>query len=144
MESAVAEPGLLCLQERAQASENKAIIRRLVEEGMNKDRLDLFDETYSQAYIERRGVQGFKEQSAQTRAAFPDYGYTIDDIVAEDDKVSVRWTMRGTHLGEYQGIPATGRAVTLTGMHMFQLDAAGKIEEMWSQASRETLLQQLI
>ncbi len=136
------KPGALCLQEKSRADENKAVIRRLVEKGMNRDQLHIFEESYSLAYIQRRGVEGFKEQSRQTRSAFPDYAYTIEYMIAEGDRVAVRWSMKGTHLGEYRGIATTGRNITLTGMHIFRLES-GKIEEMWSEASRENLLKQI-
>ena len=58
---------------------------------------------------------GMKQVILRLRAAFPDAVVTIEDMVAEDDRVAARWTMRGTHTGEFNGIPATGRPVTMAG-----------------------------
>lgn len=76
------------------------------------------------------------------RAAFPDASFTVEDIIAEGDKVAVRLTMRGTHQGEMQGIPATGRQVVVTGMSIERV-VDGRIVEGWTENDALGLLGQL-
>lgn len=76
------------------------------------------------------------------RAGFPDWSVTIDDIVAEGDRVVVRNIWRGTHLGVWRGIAPAGRIVTYTGMVMWRL-ADGKIVERWASIDRLSILHQL-
>jgi steroid delta-isomerase-like uncharacterized protein len=74
--------------------------------------------------------------------AFPDLHFTIEDMVAEGDKVVVRWIVRGTHRGTFQDIPPTGKAVTLTGISLFRV-ANGRGVEVWTDADYLGMLQQL-
>jgi predicted ester cyclase len=67
---------------------------------------------------------------------------TSEDMVAEGDKLAVRWTVQGSHLGELLGIPPTGKPVRFSGISIYRL-AAGKIAEQWEQWDRLPLLQQL-
>ena len=64
------------------------------------------------------GREAFRAQWRRWRAAFPDLHFAVEDVVAEGDKVVTRWTLTGTHRGEFDGIPATGRAVRVTGMSL--------------------------
>lgn len=75
-------------------------------------------------------------------AAFPSYELRTDDMMAEGDKVCVRATFRGAHKGEFQGIPATGKEVTISLMLIYRV-AADKIVEHWMNADSLSLLQQL-
>jgi steroid delta-isomerase-like uncharacterized protein len=74
--------------------------------------------------------------------AFPDLSFEIDEIVAEDDSAAVRWTARGTHEGSLMDIPATGEAVTVTGMSFLHIED-GKVSEVYSNQDMLGLLQQL-
>jgi steroid delta-isomerase-like uncharacterized protein len=76
------------------------------------------------------------------RAAFPDTRMTIEDEIAEGDKVVIRWTIRGTHKGEYMGIAPTGKEVTVTGISVYRIER-GKIVEDWSNNDMLGMLQQL-
>src|SRR5438876_12417081 len=96
--------------------ENKALVRRFIEEVHNKGNVDAIDEIYAPDYVNHNPVppytpdrEGYKRFIAETRAAFPDYRFSIDDLIAEGDKVVNRWTSRSTHRGEFMGMPATGR-----------------------------------
>ena len=118
--------------------ENKAIVRRFYEEIWNKGDLATADELIASNVVDHdqnpefvaRGTEGFKRVVTLVRTTFPDIFFTVEDKVADGNKVVVRWTMRGTHKGEHMGIPATGKLVTGAGMHFFRV-AGGKIVEIW-------------
>ncbi len=76
------------------------------------------------------------------RAAFPDAGFTIEDMVAEDDRIAVRWTIRGTQTGEFNGIPATGRPVVLAGFAFLRIED-GRFAELWHLEDDLAVLRQL-
>ena len=88
------------------------------------------------------GREGFKQRVGGLRAAFPDIRYTVEDMIAEGDRVALRWSMHGTHGGEILGIPATGKQVTLTGLDIYRLND-GRLAEHWDQVDVMGLLQQL-
>ncbi len=79
---------------------------------------------------------------ATWRAAFPDLQITVEDMIAEGDRVAARWTLRGTHRGDFLGVPATGRQVTVAGMEFYRL-ADGQIAERWAVVDIAGLLRQL-
>jgi steroid delta-isomerase-like uncharacterized protein len=83
----------------------------------------------------RRGLTGL-------RAAFPDFRFSIQDQLAEDGRVAIRYVGQGTHQGEFLGIPATGRTISYTGMLMVRLDE-GRIAEFWAQPDLLGVLRQL-
>jgi steroid delta-isomerase-like uncharacterized protein len=129
--------------------ENKAIIRRLFEEGLSTGDMALLDEIVAQDFTLHgappglpSGREGLKLLVGMFRSAFPDYRDSIEDLVAEGDKVVVRWTFRGTHTGDFQGIPATGKHVKTTGISIFRVDD-GKIKDDWTIIDMVGLLQQL-
>ncbi len=116
---------------------NKAVVRRLVDEVLNGGRLEVVDELYAPrlAAVARRWIAPF-------RASFPDMRMEVVDLIAEDDKVVVRWTTHVTHQGEFLGVPPTGQHVTCTGMSMYRI-ANGTIAEVWANADTLGVLQQL-
>ena len=128
--------------------DNKAIVRRLLEEGFNQKNLAVFDELYAPNFVYRlalttiEGVEAFKQFSITFFTAFPDLRFTIEDQLAEGDKVVTRWIASGTHRGPFQGIPPTGKQVTVTGIGINRL-ANGKIVENWTNFDMLGLLQQL-
>jgi steroid delta-isomerase-like uncharacterized protein len=85
---------------------------------------------------------GHRQYSEVMVTAFPDLERTIEDLVAEGDKVVARWTAKGTHTGDFQGIPPTGRVATSSGITIFRI-ADGRIVEEWSESDMLGLLQQL-
>jgi steroid delta-isomerase-like uncharacterized protein len=131
------------------AQENKKIIRRLAEEPWTGN-LDVIDELVDAKYIgydpaapePLRGPAGFKEFVSTYRAAYSDAKLTVDDQIAEGDKVTTRWTGRGTHDGDLMGIAPTGKQVTVTGITISRL-ANGKVVEEWTQWDTLGMLQQL-
>ncbi len=88
------------------------------------------------------GRDGFKEFFTLWRSAFPDLVYTIEDEIADGDRVVIRWTARGTHLGRYHHIAPTGKQVTMSGIQINRL-ADGKIVEDWTSSDELGLLRQL-
>ena len=117
--------------------ENKAVARRYLEEVVSKGNLAVVDELVATNYVghstvapEVKGPEGLKQRITQLRTAFPDIKFTIDDLVAEGDKVATRTTFRGTHKGDFMGVAPTGKAVTVTGIGILHI-ANGKIQEGW-------------
>jgi steroid delta-isomerase-like uncharacterized protein len=129
---------------------NKSILRRYFEEAWNKGRLDVLDEIVAPHYVNHDpavpglpdGPEGLKLIMAGFRAAFPDLRFTVEDLIAEDDRVVTRWTMRGTHLGEFAGLPPTGRQVISGGMQIERV-LNGQIVEHWRKSDDLGLMQQL-
>ena len=129
---------------------NKTIIRRYFEEAWNQGRLDLLDEIVAPNYVNHdpavpglpAGPQGLKPILAGFRAAFPDLHFTIEDLIAADDEVVTRWTMRGTHQGEFAGLAPTGKRVTTGGIQIERL-VNGQIVEHWRKSDDLGLMQQL-
>ena len=85
---------------------------------------------------------GVKQIVGAIKAAFPDVQFTADDVLAEGDRVAARFTMRGTQQGEFMGIPATNKAIVVTGIDIVRFDN-GKAVEHWHEWSGMELLQQL-
>ena len=124
---------------------NKSIIRRRVEEIWNQGDLAIADELIADDYLSNGqtiGREGYKQFVAGVRAAFPDLRLTLDDLVAEGDRVAVRYTGRGTHAGAFMGIPPTGKRVTFTGIDLFRI-AHGRMAEEWLMFDQLGLLRQL-
>jgi len=116
------------------AEENKAIVKRWNEEIWNKENADIINELGDVNYINHANNHdraAFRQWAVGFRASFSEGGISIEDTIAEGDKVAIRWTMRGTHTGELMGIPATGKQVTGTGISIYRI-ANGKIVEDWS------------
>ena len=129
--------------------QNKAVYRRFIQEVFNEGRLDMLDEMLSQSYVYRdappgtpAGPEAIKQVVTMFRAAFPDLKITIEDLVSEGDKVCARLTTRGTHRGVLFGIPATGKAVTMTGLTMVRI-ADGRLVESWVKNDVMGLMSQL-
>jgi predicted ester cyclase len=132
------------------ADENAAVSRRLVEEGWSQGNLSIVDELVDAQAVghdpslpeEVRGPEGLKRQISMYRAAFPDVHFTIEDEVAQGDKVVLRWTARGTHRGELMGLAPTGRAAKVTGVTIDKI-ADGKVVESWVEWDNLGLAQQI-
>jgi steroid delta-isomerase-like uncharacterized protein len=114
--------------------DTKAIVRRLYEEVWNKRRLEVVTELISPSHAlhgpnisgSAVGPEEYKHQVALFIAGFPDLCFTIEDTIAEKDKVVCYWTITGTHKGEYMRVPATNRKVSVDGVTIHYL-ARGKI-----------------
>jgi predicted ester cyclase len=114
--------------------ENKAIVRRL-NEAFNKGNPDLLDDIVAPEYVDHtrqlKGVESLKQQMMLGRKAFHDYHETIDDMIAEGDKVWVRLTYTMTHTGEFLGVAPTGNEITSRAVDIHRLEN-GKIVEYWN------------
>lgn len=126
---------------------NKALIRRGFEEGVVGGNLDLMDTLLAPNYVNHNfpgghGPEGFKQIITMFRTGFPDFQLTIHDMIAEGDRVATRGTWSGTHQGEFMGIPATGKHVTVGYCDIWRLEG-GKAAENWVQMDILGLMQQL-
>jgi steroid delta-isomerase-like uncharacterized protein len=117
---------------------NKALVREFFEEAWGKGNMSAVDEFVVADYVEHPrpptlppGTEGMKQLIASYRTAFPDLQTTLDDIFAEGDRVAFRWSISGTHLGDWLGVPPTGNHVTATGITLFRI-AFGKVVESWT------------
>lgn len=129
--------------------QNKATYRSFIQIVFNEGRLDAVEEYLSPKYVLHdarpgtlAGREGVKQIVSIFRAAFPDLNITIEDQVAEQDKVCSLTTMRGTHKGSLFGIAPTGRTVTVTGLTMVRI-LGGRIVESWVKNDETALMNQL-
>ncbi len=128
--------------------ENKAIVRRWYEEGFNAHNVAIMDELFTPDFAEHipgqanRGLAGSKEFLAGTFAAMPDMRLTIEDMIAEGEKVVARFTATGTPQGAFMGVPPTGKAVNTSTIEIIRLEQ-GKIAEHWVETDMLGLMQQL-
>jgi steroid delta-isomerase-like uncharacterized protein len=128
---------------------NKALVRRWLAE-MDKRNLHIVDELVAVDYIDHNppipdltpGREGVKQANALLLTAFPDASHTIEDQIAEGDKVVTRMTVRGTFVGEYLGIPPNGKQITAEGIMIHRV-AGGQLVEHWAMADNLRLFQQL-
>jgi steroid delta-isomerase-like uncharacterized protein len=135
---------------RVSEEENKAIFRRYVEEVTNRGNLDLADEIFDRylahqpdGSVLERGSEHVKRFMGEFRSAFPNFHTTIEDQIAEGDKVMTRWRMSGTHRGEFRGIAPTGKKLDITGIGIFRFSSEGKVVESWDSFDQLGLMQQL-
>jgi predicted ester cyclase len=128
--------------------QNKANVRRGFEEGINQNELHVFEELIGATYVNHSmpapvsGPEGFKMVIGMFRAAFPDLHITLEDVLGEGDKVATRGYFTGTHQGEFNGIPATGKQVKVSYIDLWRIEN-GKAIENWVQMDMLGLMQQL-
>lgn len=133
------------------SEENKALARRVSGELYNSGgTLDAADDIYAPDVVahdpnspgDMHGPEGVKHFASAFGSAFPDRQSTVEDQIAEGDKVVTRYTFSGTHQGEFLGIPPTGNRVQMTGMYLSRI-SGGKIVEEWNIYDLLGLMQQL-
>ena len=132
------------------SEQNKAIERRLLEEVYGQGKLDVIDELVASDFVGHgtaldggdQGREAYRRFVMEMRTAFPDLRMTIEDQIAEGDRVVTRFRVRGTHLGAFQGIPPTGKQGEISGTIIDRI-ADGRVIECWSNADDLGLLQQL-
>lgn len=129
--------------------QNKALVRRFYDEVFNRKNLAAINDFLDPHIVEHAlppGLPGGSEGSRQFigmyLAAFPDLHLTFEDIIAEGDKVAARFTLQGTHRGEFMGIPPTSKQVAMTGIQIVRV-ADGRIAENWINLDALGMLQQL-
>jgi steroid delta-isomerase-like uncharacterized protein len=129
---------------------DKRTLLRLMEAIWNERRLEVVDEIVASDYVrhdpafpgEVRGPEGFKQYVMAMCTPFPDARISIEDVIAEGDRVAMRWIFRGKHSGEFLGIPATGKNLALTGISIIRI-REGKIVEGWDGYDALGMLRQL-
>jgi steroid delta-isomerase-like uncharacterized protein len=127
---------------------NKALTLRYWEEVANKGNLDLIEEICAPDYVchevdqDIRGPEGVRQFISMLRAAFPDLHVTVEDVIAEGDKIVQRWTGHGTNQGELMGIPPTGNRVSVAGITISRFKD-GKVSEEWEVYDMMGMMQQL-
>jgi predicted ester cyclase len=120
------------------AEENKAVVRREQEELWNHTgNLDAAEEIFAAEQAEAA-----RQEAADFRQGFPDVRSTIEDLIAEGDKVVARWRARATHQGTYMRIPPTGKEVEFTGISVYRIEG-GKIAESWTIEDELGLMRQI-
>jgi steroid delta-isomerase-like uncharacterized protein len=138
-----------CATNREHAlQQNKELVRRYFEGWANRGDPAVADALIATNVVLRNppavvhGLADYKQGMTAFHTAFPDLQFTIEEEIAEENRVMVRWTLRATHLGEYQGRLPSGRTVTVTGMSIFQI-VNGKIQEITVNMDRLGQFQQL-
>ena len=131
------------------AASNKELIKRFYQEVYVDWNMELVDKVLSSQFTSHdwpnggpTGPQAFRDYYAIIRSALPDARYEVDDIIAENDKVVVRWRLLGTHKGDYQGIAPTGRLVTLRGIAIYRVERS-RLMERWVVSDLYGLLEEI-
>jgi steroid delta-isomerase-like uncharacterized protein len=126
----------ICAEKEIQAmQQNSAIIRRFIEETINQGQIDSAAQFVWEDVVEQvpfpgqgPGLEGLKDILRGMRAGFPDLHFSVEEQIAEGEKVLTRFEWTGTHRGEFLGVPATGRPVKVWGMVIDRL-ADGRIKD---------------
>ena len=128
---------------------NKAVVRRFVEEVQNEKNWETYDELNAADFVNLSAPPGVPTDRAGGKmflgaflSAFPDCQFTIDDMIAEGDRVATKKTFSGTHTGDFNGIAPTGRHVSITFVDILRL-RDGKIVEHWLSMDQLSFMQQL-
>ena len=127
---------------------NKALVRRFVDEIFLKQNFDSVDELLTEDFTPHTwgdmppGRDGLKEAIGRVSQGIADPKMTVDDMIAEDDRVAVRLTSSATHSGEFMGMPASGKRYTIGEIHLFRI-RDGRIAEHWHQGDFLGLMRQL-
>jgi len=130
--------------------QNKALFRRFIEEVFNKGNVSTIDEFLAPNFVEREvlppgtpsGREGVKQLTMMFRTAFPDFNVSIDDMIAEGDKIVARTTWSGTQKGEFMGIPSSGKRVSFNVIDIIRI-SDGKGVEHWGVMDSSSLMQQI-
>jgi predicted ester cyclase len=131
------------------AEQNKALVRRFVEQGINGADTAVFDALVAEDVLDHcappglpPGREGWKQNRLMFKAAFPDGRWEIAEMIAEGDLVVMRAPFSGTHQGEFFGIPATGKRVTIGSIHICRV-VGGLVVEHWGNSDDVGMLRQL-
>jgi len=131
------------------AAANKSLVRRFYKEVYVDWNMTLADEVLSPQFMSHdwpeggpTGPQAFRDYYSAIRSAVPDARYEVDDLIAEGDRVVVRWRLLGTHKGNFRGIPPTGRAIVLRGIAIYRVEG-GKLMQRWVVSDLHGLLEEI-
>ena len=125
-----------------------ATVVRVLDAAFNRGDFSLIDESFTpdallhDPGLEMRGTAELRHGLTMLRRAFPDFHFIVEDQMADRDRVILRYRGRGTHHGEFKGVPPTGRPIDYTGIIIVRLED-GRIAELWAQPDQLTVLQQL-
>jgi steroid delta-isomerase-like uncharacterized protein len=127
---------------------NKALVRRFYQEVFTQGKITVADEICSAHYVDHDPTNpagtlaGLEQTALEMRRAFPDVRWTVEDLIAEGDKIAARVSMHGTQQGELMGMPASGRSVTASNFDIIRFED-GKVVEHWGLFDSLGMLQQL-
>lgn len=129
---------------------NKKVASQFIEEVINRGNLSVVDDLVAPDFLEHEelppgmpaGREAFNQMPAILHGAFPDFKATINDLIAEGDKVVVRMTWSGTQHGEWMGMPPSGKAMSINVIDIFRM-AGGRIAEHWGLTDSMAMMQQL-
>jgi predicted ester cyclase len=131
------------------AEENKAIFRRYAEEVGNQHNFEIVDEIFERYIAHQpdgstlvRGPQDVKRFQGEFHSAFSDFRISIDEQIAEGDKVVSHYTIRGTHQGDFRGMAPTGKEIEIKGVTTFRFSPEGKVIETWDSYDQLSLMRQ--
>ena len=125
--------------------ENKNLVERLYRDCINTGKIPLLDELIHPEFVGARGEKGpagYRHTISMVRTGFPDAQFTLEDLIAEGDRVVARWRMQGTQLGSFAGFPASQKSVTQTAIVIYQIRES-KIVRAWLQPDSLGLMQQI-
>ena len=128
--------------------ENKALVRRFIDEIFVKGNEDAVDELVTEDFVPHTwpstgdGRADLKRAIVRVSKGLADARFTIEDMVAEDDRVAVRVTATATQVGEFMGMPASGKSYTIGEIHIFRI-RDGKVSEHWHQFDVPSMMRQL-
>jgi steroid delta-isomerase-like uncharacterized protein len=134
------------------SEENKENMRRVLEEAFGQGKIEIIDEILDPDFVcydpnseagAVRGAETIKAEIEYFRNAVPDLTYTVEDQVVEGDKVVSRYTVRGTHQGEFFGVPGSGKHIEMTGINIDRFDESGKLIEEWPEYDLLGAMQQM-
>ena len=131
------------------SKQNEALVQRFIDQYLNTGDQSVLAEfltpdcqLYCNAKCEASDVAGYDDLVTKFRAGFPDLDHTLDEVLSTDDRLAYRWTNRGTHRGEFEGIPPTGKRIEFTGTTIFHF-RDGKIAEERTSVDLLALMEQL-
>jgi steroid delta-isomerase-like uncharacterized protein len=128
--------------------ENKALVARYFEQVLTRGDVAALDDLLAPGFRSwlpdgsSVGAGPYRDAVLASRQAFPDLAVTVLDQVAEADRVATRWQAHGTHRGTFAGVPATGRPITITAIHIHRV-ADGRFTEHWEAINLLPMLRQL-
>jgi steroid delta-isomerase-like uncharacterized protein len=125
---------------------NKQLVRRLYEDCINPGKVELIAQYIADDFVGSPGGEKGPAEATNTivalRTGFPDIRFEVEDLIAEGDRVTVRWTFQATHMGAFRGVPPSRKQVTQTGNVIYQV-RNGKFIRAWTQIDRLGMLQQI-
>ena len=131
------------------SKQNETLVRQFIDRYLNTGDESVLGEfltpdcrLYCNAKCEASDPAGYDDLVSKFRAAFPDLDHALDEILSTDDRVAYRWTNRGTHLGEFEGIPPTGKRIEFTGTTIFRF-RNGRIADERTSVDLLALMEQL-